>query len=111
MDLINLLPSPPHFFKLFLRLTLSLLNSTLSASHRRTIEEHRSPVDFDVDVRTGFFPRHPLPKLPAAFGIWERALKEANGSLSLGEDVGEEHSASRVRGEAWRSHIQSVSGG
>ncbi|KAF8892440.1 Indoleamine 2,3-dioxygenase [Infundibulicybe gibba] len=105
MDIINLLPSPPHFFKIFFKLALSLLNSSFNASHRRTIEAYRSPADFDVDAQTGFFPRHPLPHLPATFSIWETALEEANGNIGLGEDDSEEGLEKRPYGEAWRSKI------
>lgn len=107
MDIINVLPSPPQFFRLFLTLALSLFNSTINARHRRTLAGH-SPAAFDVDSKTGFFPRQPLPKLPHAFDIWEDALRNANGHLSLGEDESETALAKRAFGERWRDMIQSV---
>ena len=107
MDIINVLPSPPQFFRLFLTLALSLFNSTINARHRRTLAGH-SPAAFDVDSRTGFFPRQPLPKLPHAFDIWEDALCNANGHLSLGEDESETALAKRAFGARWREMIQSV---
>ncbi|KIK08231.1 hypothetical protein K443DRAFT_672725 [Laccaria amethystina LaAM-08-1] len=106
MDIINVLPSPPQFFRLFLTLALSLFNSTINARHRRTLAGH-SPAAFDVDSRTGFFPRQPLPKLPHAFDIWEDALCNANGHLSLGEDESETALAKRSFGAQWREMIQS----
>lgn len=109
MDVINILPSPPHFFRLFFRLALSLLTSTVNANYRRTILERHSLRDFDVDSETGFFPRSPLPQLPETYSIWERALTEANGSLSLGADERDEAILKRPFGEAWRSKITMVS--
>ncbi|KAF8077770.1 Indoleamine 2,3-dioxygenase [Lyophyllum atratum] len=106
MDVINLLPSPPHFFRLFFRLALSLFTSTLNANHRRAIVERRSHSDFDVDSETGFFPTRPLPRLPEMFEIWEHALAEANGNLPLGEDDREEAILRRPLGETWRSGIR-----
>ncbi|KAG5636411.1 hypothetical protein H0H81_008151 [Sphagnurus paluster] len=106
MDVINLLPSPPHFFKLFFRVALSLFNSTLNANYRRALSQHRSQFEFDIDAETGFFPQQQLPRLPAAFDIWEHALAGANDHLSLGEDTGEEALDKRLVGEAWRSNIR-----
>lgn len=111
MDVINLLPSPPHFFRLFFRLALSLFTSTVNANYRRTIVDRRSHIEFDIDTETGFFPKHPLPLLPEAFEAWERALTEANGNLSLGEDDSEEAVSKRQFGEEWRHKIRTVSGG
>ena len=108
MDVINLLPSPPHFFRLFFRLAYSLFNSTVNATHRKVVAERRSLVDFDIDVDTGFFPRRPLQRLPAKFEIWERALAEANAYLSLGEDQSDEAMRKRPAGEAWRCNIRAV---
>ncbi|TFK42452.1 Indoleamine 2,3-dioxygenase [Crucibulum laeve] len=106
MDIINVLPSPPQFFHLFFRLSLSMFHSTINANYRRTITE-RSPAAFDVDPQTGFFPRQPLPRLPQTFEIWEKALREANENLSLGEDESEEAIAKRPFGEHWRTSVMS----
>jgi indoleamine 2,3-dioxygenase len=102
MDIINLLPSPPQVF----RLALSLLNSTVN---RRTADEHSSPINFDVDVASGFFPRHPLPRLSNTFEIWEKALAQATETLSLGEDESESALEKRLNGEVWRNNVKSVS--
>lgn len=110
MDAISLLPSPPHLFRLFFRLALSLFTSTMNANCRRALVERRSQIEFDIDAETGFFPRRPLPRLPEPFKIWEQALTEANGNLSLGEDEGEEAISKRPFGEAWRASIRTVSG-
>lgn len=110
MDFINLLPSPPHFFGLFFRLAISLFKSAVNANHRRTVDVYHSPIDFDIDAQTGFFPRQPLPHLPEQFETWEVALVDANGSLSLGENDSDEAIEKRHFGEAWRSNIASVSG-
>jgi indoleamine 2,3-dioxygenase len=104
MNVIDLLPSPHQYFSL----AVELLQSTV-ANSRRTLDKRRSPVDFDVDVNTGFFPRQPLPHLPAAFAVWETALAEAGEMLSLGEDDSAAAVAKRVTGELWRSQVLSVS--
>jgi len=102
MDVINLLPSPPHFFRLFFRLALSLFNSTFNANHYRTIAERRPHMDFfNLDSETGFFPPQPLPRLPEMFDIWEHALAEANGNLCLGDDDREEANSKRLLGETF----------
>ncbi|KAF5380984.1 hypothetical protein D9615_004117 [Tricholomella constricta] len=106
MDVINLLPSPPHFFRLFFRLALSLFNSTLHANYRRALVERRSHIEFDIDSETGFFPSRKLPQLPNTFDMWESALAEANGKLCLGDDDREEAIEKRPLGEAWRSSIR-----
>lgn len=103
MDITNCLPSPPQV----LRLAMSLLNAS-PLGRRCSVEGHQSPAEFDVNLNTdtGFFPPRPLPRLPAAFEIWETALKEANESLSLGDNDWDEH---RTRaGERWRANIASV---
>ncbi|GLB34781.1 putative tryptophan 2,3-dioxygenase [Lyophyllum shimeji] len=106
MDVVNLLPSPPHFFRLFFRLALSLFTSTLHAKHRRAIAERPLLMDFDIDSATGFFPTRPLPRLPDMFGVWEHALAEANVNLCLGEDDREEAIPKRLLGDTWRSRIR-----
>ncbi|KAF8990326.1 Indoleamine 2,3-dioxygenase [Cyathus striatus] len=108
MDFVNLLPSPPQFFRLFLKVSLSLIYSNISSGYRRTsrlIEWSQS--SFDIDPRTGFFPRQPLPELTQEFGIWEKAFADAMGNLSLGEDRSEEALSRRSYGEIWRSIIES----
>jgi indoleamine 2,3-dioxygenase len=108
MDIINLLPSPPHLWRLFFKLAFSLFNSTVITNRHRTIAEHHSQVHFDIDVDTGFFPRRPLPHLTNEFEIWEKALVRANGNLSLGEDQSEVAIKKRAFGEGWRSDIRMV---
>lgn len=104
MNVVDLLPSPHQYFSL----AVSLLQSTV-ANARRPIEKRPCPVDFDVDVNSGFFPRQPLPHLCGAFAIWEVALTEAGEKLSLGEDDSEEALSKRATGELWRSEVLSVS--
>jgi indoleamine 2,3-dioxygenase len=108
MDVINLLPSPPHLCRLFFKLAMSLSNSTINTNRHRVAVEHLSHVHFGIDVDTGFFPRKPLPRLTGKFGIWETALAKANGNLSLGEDQSEEAVKKRSVGESWRSDIRMV---
>ncbi|KAK7038110.1 Indoleamine 2,3-dioxygenase [Favolaschia claudopus] len=103
MSVINLLPSPHQYYTL----AASLLQSTFDNYTRRPIEKRVSPVDFDVDVETGFFPRSPLPRLPGVFDIWEGALSDASDKLSLGEDDSEEALSKRDSGELWRSRVLS----
>src|ERR1700733_6251585 len=105
MDVVNVLPNPPLFFRLFLRLALSLLNSTLNTKYSYSIKDKRPPTAFDLHPRTGFFPPQPLPKLPLQFAIWEDALRDANGNLGLGEDGSEDAIAKRPFGQKWRSNI------
>ncbi|KAJ6531239.1 Indoleamine 2,3-dioxygenase-domain-containing protein [Mycena capillaripes] len=102
MNVIDLLPSPQQYFSL----AVSLLQSTI-ANSRRTVEKRPSPIDFDVDINTGFFPRQPLPRLRGAFAVWEVALTEAGEKLSLGEDESEEALSKRAAGELWRSQVLS----
>lgn len=105
MDIVNVLPNPPLFFRLFLKLALSLLNSILNTNYCYVVPDKRPPTAFDVHPRTGFFPPQPLPKLPHQFAIWEDALRDASGNLSLGEDNSEDAVAKRPFGEKWRSNI------
>ena len=109
MEIVHVLPKPPLFFRLFLRLALSLLNSALNTNYCYIAhEDRRPPAAFDLHPRTGFFPPQPLPKLPLQFAIWEDALRDANGNLSLGEDDSEDAVARRPFGERWRSNIVAV---
>ncbi|KAF7337952.1 hypothetical protein MVEN_02018600 [Mycena venus] len=77
MNVIDLLPSPHQYYSL----AVSLLQSTVENYTRRPSEKRRTPVDFDVDVNTGFFPRSPLSPLTGAFA--------------------------RVTGELWRAQVLS----
>src|ERR1700761_689956 len=104
MNVIDLLPSPHQYFNL----AVSLVQSAI-ANARRPAEKRRSAVEFGVDVNTGFFPRQPLPRLPAPFAIWELTLAEADEILTLWEDDSETAVANRPAGERWRSQVQSVS--
>ena len=108
MEIINVLPNPPLFFRLFLRLALSLLNSTLNTNYCYSVQDKRPPTAFDLHPHTGFFPPRPLPKLPRQFVIWEDALRDANSNLGLGEDNSEGAIAKRPFGEKWRSNIVAV---
>lgn len=105
MDLLTLLPSPREI----LRLTLSMLSSTVIHNHHRKALERRSAaIDYDVDAETGFFPRHGLPRLPNTFHMWEAALAEARDALGLGDDDSDEAVDKRCGGEVWRANIRSV---
>lgn len=90
------------------RFSLSLLNSTIFAPHRRTVFNHPSLAEFDVDGESGFFPRDPLPPLPRPFDIWEAALNETTERVSLGEDESDAATEKRASSEAWRRTIKSV---
>ncbi|KAF8163439.1 Indoleamine 2,3-dioxygenase [Crassisporium funariophilum] len=107
MDIVNVLPTPPLFFRLFFKLALSLFNSTININHRTLVTHRRAPSSFDVDSRTGFFPPQPLPKLPSIYSLWEDALRDASEKLGLGEDESEEALARRSYGEQWRTDIAS----
>ncbi|KAJ7172059.1 Indoleamine 2,3-dioxygenase [Mycena filopes] len=103
MNVIDLLPSPHQYFSL----AVCLLQSTV-AEYRKPVERQRpSPIDYDVDVHTGFFPRQPLPRLTGPYAVWELALEEAGEKLSLGEDDSEDAIAKRGTGELWRSQVLS----
>ncbi|KAG6862065.1 hypothetical protein C0995_007195 [Termitomyces sp. Mi166 len=107
MDVINILPSPPHFFRLFFRLATSLLHSTLNTSRRRALLERRlSQGDFDVNSDCGFFPPQQLKRLSGEFNVWEDALAEANNKLALGDDDRDEAITKRPLGEAWRTAVR-----
>lgn len=105
MNVIDLLPSPQQYFSL----AVTLLQSTVDNYARKPVPRRRAPVDFDVDVNTGFFPRSPLPHLSGAFEVWETALRDAGEKLSLGEDDSEAALSMRGTGELWRSQVLSVS--
>ncbi|KAI9466059.1 Indoleamine 2,3-dioxygenase [Lactarius psammicola] len=62
--------------------------------------------NYDVDYATGFFPPEPLPKLSGQFELWERALDDAEGNISLGEDTRESAKAKRPYGELWRERVR-----
>ena len=108
MDVVNVLQTPPIFFRLFVKLALSLFNSTINLSHSKLVHGRPTPSAFDVDARTGFFPPRPLPRLPSGYTIWEAALREASGNLSLGEDESEDALEKRPFGDQWRANIASV---
>lgn len=110
MDVINILPSPPHFFRLFFRLATSLLHSTLSTSRRRSLEQRILQTDFDINSDSGFFPPQRLKRLQDAFDIWEDALAEASDKLTLGDDDRDEAIVKRPLGEAWRAAVKGVGG-
>ncbi|RXW22348.1 hypothetical protein EST38_g3529 [Candolleomyces aberdarensis] len=106
MDVFNLLPSPPLFFSHFFRLAFSVFHSKVQI--RKLLNQRRSPNAYDISPHTGFFPPEPLPNLPSAFGIWEQALRDANGNLSLGEDESDEALEKRPYGYTWRAKIDAV---
>lgn len=62
--------------------------------------------NYDVDYATGFFPPEPLQRLSGQFELWERALDDAEGNISLGEDTRECAKAKRPYGESWREQIR-----
>jgi len=105
MDITNFLPSPPQV----LRLAVSLLNASVLGPRCSVADVHPSPAEFDVNINTdtGFFPSRPLPRLPAAFEIWEAALEVARECLVLGDN---DWDLNKTRaGERWRASIVSVS--
>ena len=65
--------------------------------------------DFQISRETGFLPPKPLERLPPAFELWERALADANDTLSLGEDDSEEAVSKREASEQWRQRLREVS--
>src|SRR6266702_745827 len=65
--------------------------------------------NYDVDYATGFFPPEPLPRLSGQFELWERALDDAEGNISLGEDTRESAKAKRPYVESWRERVRTVS--
>ncbi|KAI0256544.1 Indoleamine 2,3-dioxygenase [Lactifluus subvellereus] len=62
--------------------------------------------DYNVDYATGFFPPEPLPRLTGQFEIWEDALDDAEGKLSLGDDTRESAKVKRPYGDAWRERVR-----
>lgn len=108
MDIVNLLPSPPLFFGQFVRLALSLLKSTVHNNYRRSIQDRRTLVDFDVDSQSGFFPRRPLPRLTGAHDLWEAALVQACRNICLGADTNPQNLEKHAFGDRWRNEIADV---
>ena len=66
-------------------------------------------LDFDIDPNTGFFPSKPLPRLPHRFSVWEHAMTDAQGKVSLADDNSQQALAKREAGERWRESVRSVS--
>jgi hypothetical protein len=64
---------------------------------------------YQVDYATGFFPQEPPPRLTGQFELWENALDDAEGKLSLGEDTRACAKAKRAYGETWRERVKNVS--
>lgn len=108
MDIVSFLETPPIFVRLLIRLTLSLFASILSLRYSKTLVDKRSYASFDIDPLTGFFPSKPLHRLSGQYSIWEVALDNARGKLSLGEDESEQAVAKRQFGEQWRADIGAV---
>jgi indoleamine 2,3-dioxygenase len=65
--------------------------------------------EFQISRETGFLPPAPLQRLPPAYELWERALADANDTLSLGEDDSEEAVSRREASEQWRQRLREVS--
>lgn len=113
MEIVNVLQTPPVFFRLFLKLALYLFHSAVTINYRprKVVPEHPPlpPLtSFDVNTATGFFPKQPLPHLPAGYSIWEDALQEANNNLILGDRAGEDEDKCNF-GQQWRDAIKAVS--
>lgn len=113
MEIVNVLQTPPVFFRLFLKLALYLFHSAVTINYRsrKVVPERPSlpPLSsFDVNTATGFFPKQPLPHLPAGYSIWEDALREANNNLILGDRADEDEAKCKF-GEQWRDMINAVS--
>lgn len=64
--------------------------------------------NYQIDYATGFFPQEPLSRLSGQFKLWEDALDDAEGKLSLGEDTRACAKAKRPYGEAWRERVRNV---
>jgi hypothetical protein len=64
--------------------------------------------NYQVDYATGFFPQEPPPRLSGQFKLWEDALDDAEGKLSLGEDTRACAKAKRPYGETWRERVRNV---
>ena len=64
--------------------------------------------NYQVDYATGFFPQEPLSRLGGQFQLWEDALDDAEGKLSLGDDTRASAKAKRPYGEAWRERVRNV---
>jgi indoleamine 2,3-dioxygenase len=64
--------------------------------------------NYQVDYATGFFPQEPPPRLSGQFKLWEDALDDAEGKLSLGEDTRACAKATRPYGETWRERVRNV---
>jgi len=109
MVVVNIFETPPIVFRLVAKFALSLFASILSFRYPRAIQEKRSSASYDIDPRTGFFPPKPLTRLPSQYNIWEDALEDARGNISLGEDASEDAVAKRPFGQHWRAIISSVS--
>lgn len=64
--------------------------------------------NYQVDYATGFFPQEPPPRLSGQFKLWEDALDDAEGKLSLGDDTRASAKAQRPYGETWRERVRNV---
>ena len=78
-------PSPHGF----VRSTSSSVYNVYSALVKSLGGEKYRPrpnAEFQISRETGFLPPAPLERLPPAFELWERALADANETLSLEYD-------------------------
>ncbi|TFK76352.1 Indoleamine 2,3-dioxygenase [Pluteus cervinus] len=109
MDFINVLASPPHFFRLFFQLAFSLFYAALSERRKASLKRPSS-ADYELDATTGPFPREPLQNLPPYYTIWEDAFHTAthpDTRLRLGIDNRAESVGAHIHGSQWRADVAS----
>jgi Indoleamine 2,3-dioxygenase len=110
MSFISGVPHRPFLF-LSIGNIFQMLSEVMPAIESpKTSSAYFKLEEYNIDYATGFFPQEPLPRLMGPFAIWEDALDDAEGKLSLGEDTRESAKARRPYGEAWRERVRKVTG-
>ncbi|KZV65415.1 Indoleamine 2,3-dioxygenase [Peniophora sp. CONT] len=85
-----------------------LRNSLRQLSGQPTRDRVLPLREYDIDPVLGFFPPAALSRLGGDHAIWEAALDNAKGKLSLGEDTRAEAKAKRAYGETWRARVRTM---
>jgi len=108
MRFINSLPHRPSSY-LSIGHVFHVLNSAIFDIEPSETLAGFKMENYDVDYTNGFFPPEPLPRLGGQLELWEDALDDAEGNLSLGEDTRANAKAKRPYGENWRERVRNVS--
>lgn len=105
MNYSNILPNSSELSSLM----QPLRNSLRQLSGQPTRDRVLPLREYDIDPVLGFFPPTALSRLGGEHVMWEAALDDAKGKVSLGEDTRAEAKAKRAYSELWRARVRAVS--